>query len=352
MACGEPRPPEDARAAFAPKPEPPPTKPPRPLLAVASWAYLAASLIVLALEKGLGDRWWPATVLMFAPRWIGLAPWPILVVPAVRRKRWRLAVVPMVAAAVVAGPLMGLRLPVASLFARAPKGDSIRVLTLNRGGEPLDSARLVAFLVDQEIDVICFQEGRRDALLDDFLSSWASDPAGKVFSRLPMVQSLAPVDVDFETYGEWGVRVTRMAVKAPSGRVILVASAHMPTMSQGFPYLLRGQFSAFRRYRDWRSRQVEELKGVLRQSPGLPVLLSGDFNMPPDSPMMKALRRDYASGFEAVGWGYGYTRPATVPWIGIDRILAGPEFRFVSCRVGPSFGSDHRSMIAEVVLTR
>ena len=57
----------------------------------------------------------------------------------------------------------------------------------------------------------------------------------------------------------------------------------------------------------------------------------------------------YTSGFEVAGWGYGYTRPSRA-WIGIDRILATAGSRFRWCEVGPRVGSDHRPMMAEVVL--
>ena len=58
----------------------------------------------------------------------------------------------------------------------------------------------------------------------------------------------------------------------------------------------------------------------------------------------------YRFAFEDAGWGYGYTRPADLPWFRIDHIVASPEWRVTECRVGPDFGSDHLPLIAELVL--
>jgi len=50
----------------------------RKALAAACWAYLGALLALWALITALGDRWWPATLALFAPRWIWAAPLAVL----------------------------------------------------------------------------------------------------------------------------------------------------------------------------------------------------------------------------------------------------------------------------------
>jgi endonuclease/exonuclease/phosphatase family metal-dependent hydrolase len=51
-----------------------------------------------------------------------------------------------------------------------------------------------------------------------------------------------------------------------------------------------------------------------------------------------------------VGRGFGYTFPADqwIPWMRIDRILAGPELRFLHFEVGRRRGSDHLAVIADL----
>ena len=77
---------------------------------------------------------------------------------------------------------------------------------------------------------------------------------------------------------------------------------------------------------------------------------AGDFNLPPDSPMLAPLRRRFRDAFAEAGRGYGYTYPSRLPWVRIDHILAGRHWTIDRCRVGPDLGSDHRPLIAEAVL--
>src|SRR5206468_600369 len=145
-------------------------------------------------------------------------------------------------------------------------------------------------------------------------------------------------------------RLARARIRLPEGREVVVASAHLPTMMRGFEKLARGDITGTEHYSQWRMRQATRVVEALAQGPRLPTILAGDFNTPPDSPVMGIIRDHFTSGFEASGWGYGYTRPSRFTWAGIDRILATPGSRFSWCRVGPRVGSDHRPILAEVVL--
>src|SRR5690349_12382789 len=82
------------------------------------WAYLAAVTLVAVVMWTEGDVWWPATVLLFAPRWIVLVPLVPLVVAALVLRRGRLPV--LLSAVVALVPVMGLRLGAARLL---PGGD-------------------------------------------------------------------------------------------------------------------------------------------------------------------------------------------------------------------------------------
>ncbi len=84
----------------------------------------------------------------------------------------------------------------------------------------------------------------------------------------------------------------------------------------------------------------------------MPVLVAGDFNGGPDASELATLRDSgqFQSAFDVAGLGWGYTRPSSLPWARIDHILASPGWTVTSCWVGPSFGSDHKSLIADVAL--
>ncbi|MDB5349967.1 MAG: metal-dependent hydrolase [Planctomycetota bacterium] len=353
VGCGEPKPPEAGRAAFVPQPKPvPKAKRSSRGVAVATWGYAAVVLVALGLIKTLGDRWWPATVLMFAPRWIFLFPIPPLILWAGLRRRWRLLLADGAVLAVVLGPLMGLCLPVRSLIAGSPEGLKIRVLSLNRGSGQLASKELVRMIGDEKIDVVCFQEARPDPVLDAYFAraGWTRNAGGSIFSHLPVIKDYGLSDLPYEAPDVWDVKLTRVSVRLDDGREAMVACVHMPTMTYGFARLFRRDFAGMRRYIDWRWKQTDSVLRILGETATLPTVVAGDFNMPPDSPMMHKLRASFPSGFEEVGWGYGYTRPSRASWIGIDRILASKGSRFSRCRVGPRVGSDHRPILAEVIL--
>lgn len=73
-----------------------------------SWAYLAAVSVAGLVLWGLGDRWWPATALLFISRWVLLLPLLPLIPAALVLKRWLL--MPLALGAFVATvPVAGFR---------------------------------------------------------------------------------------------------------------------------------------------------------------------------------------------------------------------------------------------------
>src|SRR6478672_2044357 len=68
-----------------------------------SWLYLAAVLCLWALLHA-GDLWWPATLLMFSPRWLLALP-PALLAPAAAAFRRRSLGVLLLTLLLVGGPV-------------------------------------------------------------------------------------------------------------------------------------------------------------------------------------------------------------------------------------------------------
>ena len=87
---------------------------PSTAVAVCTWLYVAAVLVVWLLLRFAGDRWWFATVMLFGPRWLCAVPLAALV-PAAALFRRRMLWVLGATAIVVVGPIMGLCLPWARL---------------------------------------------------------------------------------------------------------------------------------------------------------------------------------------------------------------------------------------------
>jgi endonuclease/exonuclease/phosphatase (EEP) superfamily protein YafD len=81
-----------------------------------------------------------------------------------------------------------------------------------------------------------------------------------------------------------------------------------------------------------------------------PKLLVGDFNLPVESAIYRDHWSQYTNAFSVAGWGLGHTRYCRWHGVRIDHILTGPESQVDRCWVGPDVGSDHRPLIADLVL--
>jgi endonuclease/exonuclease/phosphatase family metal-dependent hydrolase len=140
-------------------------------------------------------------------------------------------------------------------------------------------------------------------------------------------------------------------LRAPSGREFVVASVHLPSPREGIKgFLERGETSGLTAHAAWWGREMGRLLSALLEERGVPLLIGGDFNMPPDASTFAAMLATFRSAFSEAGWGYGYTRPARFSWVRIDHILTTPDWSITECRVGPDFGSDHLPVVAEVCL--
>jgi len=83
------------------------------------------------------------------------------------------------------------------------------------------------------------------------------------------------------------------------------------------------------------------------------LLVAGDFNLMPDSAIYRESWSHLQNAFSAGGLGWGYTkREAWVLAARIDHILVGPRWQVVRAWVESSSGSDHRPLVADLVLTR
>jgi endonuclease/exonuclease/phosphatase family metal-dependent hydrolase len=96
-----------------------------------------------------------------------------------------------------------------------------------------------------------------------------------------------------------------------------------------------------------RSVQIEE---AARRAGAeqLPVIIAGDTNLPGLSAVLRHAFAGYQDGFAAASWGFGYTFPAKRPFLRLDRIFAGPEFRFTSFQLGCHGVSDHLCVWADL----
>lgn len=323
------------------------------LLLAATWLYAAVVLAALVLIRWVGDGWWPITLLLFMPRWAFLLPVAALALGSAVRRRPSQWAVQAAIALVVAGPLMGVSLPVRQLWERPPAGDRVRLVSYNLGQDPLKLGALKRWVEREKVDVFCFQEGVKlaPAFRECLGEGWRLSRRRMIATRLPIVAELPPHVLMWDEDGRWTSSLERVRLRAPSGREFVVASVHLPTLRPGFERFLRlGETAGIGFHQQWWVHETARALTEIAEASDAPVLVGGDFNMPADDSTLAAVRANYRFAFEEAGWGYGYTKPTNRPWIRIDHILAGPEWVVTSCRVGPDFGSDHLPLIADVVL--
>jgi endonuclease/exonuclease/phosphatase (EEP) superfamily protein YafD len=318
------------------------------LLALVCWAYLAAVLGAWLLLQW-ADQWWPATVLMFAPRWALALPLVILLPLAGCMRSWAAVVVLMATGLVVGWPVMGFSVPWSRLTAREPTGTPLRVMTLNMHYSDADPKPLEDLIAAAAPDIIAIQEWRgyeRAALRTD--PGWHVHATPRLFlaSRHPIKKA---VELGGNSMGEHA-SATHYELDMPAGTAH-VFNLHAATNRYGLADTLHedrkgpAEVSA---NSNRRREQFAFVAGKAAECKG-PVLIVGDFNTPSESSLFPAVWRGYTDAFSAAGWGWGYTFYGTHTSVRIDHVLFGGGWACTDCRVGPFIGSPHRPVIAELV---
>jgi vancomycin resistance protein VanJ len=312
------------------------------------YLYSLSVLAVWILLHWASDRWWFATLLLYAPRWIWALPFAALV-PAAVWLRPRLLVLLLVVLGVVVGPVMGFCVPTDRLFADFPAERGIRILTCNTEGSYLNGAALAALIAESRPDVVALQEwsGENEAAVFG-QSGWhlRADPWFGLASRYP-IQGAEALGTDANN---WRCNAMRYDLDTPGG-IFSFVNVHLATPRSGLEAVLHQRWQGIPELRDniavrWGeslavSRRVREITG--------PWLLAGDFNLPVESAIYRQCWSGYPEAFASAGFGLGHTKFTRTFGLRIDHILAGPGWQFRRCWVGPDVGSDHRPVIADAV---
>jgi len=310
-----------------------------------AWALVAA-LGILALVVVSGSDLGSSTVIGL----VGLGALPFLIplpVAAVafacRHIRLGAVALAVAAAAVPTGvPELAARTDLPPAAGRAP---ALRILSWNLFYDNTDAAAIEAVLRSADADVVVLQEvsatnlpvlGRSpilSAYAHRFTSPLPSAFGSGIWSRFPL-EGAEELDIE-------GLPMTQAVVGTPAGPVRLI---NVHTRS---PVAGRG--------RDLWPRQLRRL-GEEAQRPGPPVLLAGDFNATWGHRQFRQLLdvgladaaatrgRPWSPTWPAAGW-------PLPPILRLDHVLTGPGLVATSYATGPSLGSDHRSIVADLALT-
>jgi endonuclease/exonuclease/phosphatase (EEP) superfamily protein YafD len=327
------------------------------LLAAAAWAYLLGVFAVTCILVLLADRWWPATMILFGPRWVWAVPLGVLVPAAARHHR--LLLVPLgVAGMLVLFTITGFEVPSPRVLLADKSHRDLRVMTYNVGGAEIDPRTLPPLLDFLAPDVALFQEC--NTLLEG-----AKRPLERrgwhvgiqygscIASRFPIVA----VD-QRDLHDVWQMNgsgvIVRYEIGVP-GIALNVVNMHLETVRDGLQAVVRrapwrgaAQLEANIRQRDFESMIGHAWTA---RATG-PLLVTCDCNMPVESAIYDRHWSSFTNAFSAAGFGFGHTKETNWHGIRIDHVLLGPGWRPLRAFVGPHLGGDHRPMVTDLVLRR
>lgn len=324
------------------------------LLVASAVAYPLAIVAAILAMAFIGERWWITVVVLYLPRVAFVAPLPFIALALlVWGPRW-LLLGQAIAAALIVFPLMGLHLGGAAPVASGP---TLKLLSYNVDYGHASPAEARREIMASGADVVLLQ-GTDRQIIEPMLQHFAAFETRRVgeffvASRFPIKDVFEPPPLDDEIEA----RFLRITVDTPLG-LIDVYSVHPLSPRRGFEAIRGGRVlssevsDAVMANTDVRARQVATIAALASQAVH-PVIIAGDTNLPGLSPLFREHLGGYQDGFAEVGRGFGYTFPSQEwpSWMRIDRVLAGPQLRFVSFTVGQGHGSDHLSVRA-VLTTR
>jgi endonuclease/exonuclease/phosphatase family metal-dependent hydrolase len=327
-----------------------------------AFAYpLALVLVILAL-RFVGERWWAAVAVMYLPR-LGFAiPLPFVLLAVWRwAPRWLLAL-QVVSIYLLIVPLMGFS--IALRTPGSPGGRTVRIVSYNIGkaGSRLPGAIAQMQEFSPDIVVVQAMEPREEAALKAAFSGWHLNAESQFLmaSRFPIVEVNVPPPLQYAA-GTGGAHFVRYTLDTPVGPVDLF-NVHTTSPREGLDALRRGGvltalvsgrtfdpkatgFVEFNAYR--RQRQIAGLAEAARASRNA-VIIAGDTNLPWLSRIFGEHLSSFRDGFEEAGRGFGYTFPASHPWMRIDRILTNGRLRPLDFRVGSTVAAEHLCVFAEI----
>lgn len=322
----------------------------------AAWLALAVTILALALMYLAGDLWWPATMLLYGPRWMLLLP-IIPLLPLALWRRPRLLIPLVISLGIVLGPFMGFRWSFGPHG--NPQGNVLRVLSCNIGKKDVDIAKLSRIIRNLDVDIVCLQECPRDLKLD-LPSGWHELQPGaiSIFSKYPIHQLKNVTGMHLpDTWPRNSLLPS--IIESPFGNIAF-NGIHLPTARFGILNMLdrRMGINPFKTDALLNASQkrwnASKLTREVINTQQLPSIIAGDFNMPVESCIYQSYWGDLDNAIDSTGKGYNWTSSERLHGISVhirvDHIIMNNEVRPITSQVLESVGSDHLPVVADILI--
>lgn len=326
------------------------------ILVAVTAGYLAAVVLVWALLRFYADVWWPATLLLYGPRWVCAVPLVGLVPLALWRDRRLLA--PLgVAALVLLFPILGYRVALPrgaaspAVAPGAPPPRHVRVMTYNVGEDTSEGADLYRIIAEVSPDILAIQEcaaiGRSATRQAGERYNVMAHGDACLLSRSKIERTEVADPEAIRAIGGTGTMI-RYTVHLPAGDVSFV-NVHLATVREGLEAVMAHKLGGVATLKEniaTRSAMSAMARAFVDATPQ-PFLVAGDFNLPTDSAIYRRDWGAFDNAFDVAGRGFGTSK--RTGWFGvrIDHILSGPGWRCDGAFIGPHLGGDHRPMVAD-----
>ncbi|OPY17486.1 MAG: hypothetical protein A4E74_01221 [Syntrophus sp. PtaB.Bin075] len=340
----------------------------------AVWLRFLACIYVMALVsisilnwKG-PERFWLGAVNLYMPQVMWAVPGMFLTVFMFKADRcW--AWLPLLCLLWVLGPVMGYCWSM-NQPEPAPGSLNIRVMTWNIKYDRRKAARFIREIDRCKPDVLLFQDAwnsMRGPLGKHMPPDWHVLTRGQyvIASRYPLSEAEVH-ELPFSGKRKESFLRCRMTVGSTA---ISLYNVHFKTPRNSFytlskaksrPWDLPEFIRSFDNNMKIRIAQAATIREYLIAERG-PVILSGDLNAPDASLVCSTLRgAGLRDAFAEGGRGYGYTYghfllKNRLPWLRfswmrIDHIMINAQLKTRNCRVGTGKASDHRPVIADMVI--
>jgi endonuclease/exonuclease/phosphatase family metal-dependent hydrolase len=315
-------------------------------------------LITVNVVYGLGaERYWWCLPLLYLPQWPWAVPGATLLVACLRLMP-RTAWMPALAVIWVLGPQMGFRWNTSGSNSPSREGMSLRVMTYNVDGQP-EASTVRHEISAASPDVLFLQEAPtpEQGRLDPMPGYSTAGPFSGCF-----VASREPI-TKVETLQLDGAPRWRQFLRCETtlrGKPVVLYCIHLDTPRGGFGVLLHGHLrSGAMTVMEDSSLRLKEAGGIARRIrlEKAPVIAAGDFNAPENSLVCRTmtdagLRDAFSEAGRGYGYSYGHRLKAGLgySYTRIDHIMVSKGWYARSCWAGGEDGSDHRPVIADVVL--